>query len=248
MGSLDVYAIEWAALDVVDDDADEDDDGKFEIRMYGRTDDDKTACVRVSFPPYFFVKTPGWSQARQRMFLHESVTQYGADEAFSLPVKRKDAWGYSGGKLEDFVQLAFPSNRRARIAKSRLAKQKNMEIYEASVDPVIRMCHVRNISPSGWVRVKGYAVVDDDEQRIAPRCDVEVRVAFTGIGPPDTEMPRPRLVLCSWVRLAARAGAASACTTSAGGIVVLVAVASVLHGQDGHERSRGEKPVHMNSP
>lgn len=193
-----VYALEWSAIDVLGtDDDDETDTDTFEIRMYGRTETDVTACIRISFPPYFFVKTPDWSPARQRAFVYDCVNTYGADETYSMPVKRIDAWGYSGGRQEDFIQVAFRTLKAARIAKYRLSK-KGMDMYEGSVDPIVRLCHVRSISPSGWVLIDRETPVVSEEDRCAPRCDIEVRVPFTGIGPLDEPRPPPRIVLCSW--------------------------------------------------
>ena len=196
-----VYAIEWSALDVEDPTASSDDESStasFEIRMFGRTDANQSVCLRIAFPPYFFVKTPGWSNARQRLFIQEAAARYDADESYSLPVKRKDAWGYTGGAVDDFVQLAFRTLKAARIARSRLSKQQRMSVYEGSVDPIVRFCHVRNISPSGWADVARISPVPED-QRVAPRCDIEGRVFFTDVGPPKDPPPQPpNVILCSW--------------------------------------------------
>lgn len=194
--TIDVYALEWTAVDTVGDD---DDDGQCEVRAYGRDADGRTAAVRVVFFPYFFVKVPReWSEPRVRAFVYECTERYGAHERYSLPVSRKDAWGYAGGASSRFVQLAFSTTKAARITRSRLRKT-GMETYEGSVDPVIRLCHVRGISPVGWFRATGTRVTDEDGGRIAERAEVELRAHFLGVGPCPTPPPRPPpIVLCSW--------------------------------------------------
>ena len=179
------YVLEWASTDV--------DDTTFEIHAFGKTMDGSTVVLRIDFYPYFFVKTPGWSVARQKLFLAECVRDYHANERYSLPITRKDAWGYST-TTEPFVQLAFDTLKAQRICRSRLSK--SMATYEGTVDPVVRLCHVRNIAPTGWICAVGFRDVDSDDRKF-PRADYEVSGIFTNIGPSScTE--KPPVVLCSW--------------------------------------------------
>ena len=183
---MDVYIVEWASCDVESDAGDH-----FEIRAFGKTTGGKSVVLRINFYNYFFVKTPGWSPAKQQLFLCDCLREYNTNESYSLPVTRKDAWGYSTSS-ENFVQLAFDTLRAQKIARSRLSK--TMSTYEGSVDPVIRLCHVRNIAPTGWVNVTRSTPVLD---AAFPRSDMEMCVKFTDIHPCDrTDMPP--LVLCSW--------------------------------------------------
>ena len=183
---MDVYIVEWASCDVESDAGDH-----FEIRAFGKTTKGKSVVLRINFYNYFFVKTPGWSPARQQLFLCDCLREYNTNESYSLPVRRKDAWGYSTSS-ENFVQLAFDTLRAQKIARSRLAK--TMSTYEGSVDPVIRLCHVRNIAPTGWVNVGRSTPVLD---AAFPRSDMELCVKFTDIHPCDrTDIPP--LILCSW--------------------------------------------------
>ena len=186
---MEVYIVEWSTLDL-DESAGAPAD-RFEIRAFGKTEDGQSVVLRIAFYPYFFVKTPGWTPARQKLFINDCVTRFNANDAYCLPVVRKDAWGYSTAK-ENFVQLAFDTLKAQRTARSRLAK--TMSTYEGSVDPVVRMCHVRGVSPTGWLTVSGSAKAKD---RKFPNADIEVLVPFTGIGPsPRTVLPP--IVLCSW--------------------------------------------------
>jgi DNA polymerase elongation subunit (family B) len=179
------YVLEWASTDV--------DDTTFEIHAFGKTMDGSTVVLRIDFYPYFFVKTPGWSVARQKLFLAECVRDYHANERYSLPITRKDAWGYST-TTEPFVQLAFDTLKAQRICRSRLSK--SMATYEGTVDPVVRLCHVRNIAPTGWICAVGFRDVDSDDRKF-PRADYEVSGIFTNIGPSSCK-EKPPVVLCSW--------------------------------------------------
>ena len=184
---MDVYIIEWASGDV-----EHDEHSQFEINAFGKTSDGQSVVLRIDFFPYFFVKTPEWSPARQKAFLADAIRNYNINESFSLPVQRKDAWGYSTN-TQNFVQLAFDTLKAQRICRSRLAKS-GMQTFEGNVDPVVRLCHVRNISPTGWVSVKWFSEVSD---RTFDNVDLELKGHFTGIHPSSSEQ-KPPLVLCSW--------------------------------------------------
>jgi DNA polymerase delta subunit 1 len=184
---MDVYIVEWACADV-----DVGEGTQFEIHAFGKTLEGKSVVLRIAFYPYFFVKTKGWTPARQRLFISDCVRDYSANESYSLPVKRKDAWGYSQDQ-SDFVQVAFSTLKAQKICRSRLAKN-GMQTFEGNVDPVVRLCHVRNVPPTGWISCAGFRPCAD---RTFPRADLEVHGQFTGIEP-STLSERPPLVLCSW--------------------------------------------------
>jgi DNA polymerase elongation subunit (family B) len=187
-GGTAMYVMEWVCGDFTDG-PDDDDDPSFCIRAYGRLLDGSKKRLDISFYPYFFVKVPdSWSEARQRGFLHDAVRMYGADPALSVArLMRKDAWGYGGGRQEPFVQLAFGTLKAARIARFRLAKA-GFQLYESNVDPVVRLCHVRGISPTGWISVALSSLSSS-------------KVHFTDVSPlggPAADLPPPPFVLCSW--------------------------------------------------
>lgn len=181
--------MEWSSQDLEDADHASD---QFEIQAFGKAADGQTVVLRIAFFPYFFVKCTGWTPARQKLFIMECVRDLKANDQYSLSVTRKDAWGYSES-TDSFVQLAFDTLKRQKIARSRLAKS-GKSIYESNVDPVVRLCHVRNIAPTGWVRAKGF--VEPKERRF-PHADIELVGTFTGLESVDRTTTAP-LVLCSW--------------------------------------------------
>lgn len=191
-----VYVVEWAAHDV---------DGQHEIHAFGKTADGQAAVVRVCFYPYFFVKRPvGTSVPALKLFVHDCVREYRANESYSLPVWRKDAWGYGDDVTKKhgeassllFVQLAFDTLKDQRIARSRLAKA-GAATYEGTVDSVVRLCHVRKIAPTGWIEVDDRHF-EEPETAMYPRADLELRGQFGSVHPVEDAPPPPGLVLCSW--------------------------------------------------
>lgn len=189
-----LYIIEWDHRDFCSQgQKDEDEEDVFEIMGFGKTSAGESTVARIRFFPYMYVKVPQhWSFSRQRLFVAECVKDLRAQPIHSCPVTRKDAWGYTedDGK---FVQLAFDTLKRQKVARSRLSSN-NYEIFEGNVDPIIRMCHVRKISPTGWVSIDKYSDVSEQSFQ---RSDREIVCEFTHVHPCD-DTSIPPLILCSW--------------------------------------------------
>ena len=180
---MEVYIVEWASADIEYDEY-----SQFEINAFAKTADGRSVVLRIEFFPYFFVKTPDWSPARQKAFLADAVSNYKINERFSLPVQRKDAWGYST-QPQNFVQLAFDTLKAQRICRSRLAKT-GMQTFEGNVDPVVRLCHVRNISPTGWVSIQGFSEVSD---RTSENAVIQIACSFQRL---SEDAPYRNVVVC----------------------------------------------------
>ncbi|AGE55819.1 DNA polymerase [Acanthocystis turfacea Chlorella virus MN0810.1] len=180
---MDIYPVDWRSAD---------EEGQFKITMFGKTVDGKSACVRIRFTPSFLLEMPeAWSEPRQKLFITETAMKYGAVKDMCLPVKRKSLWGFDNGKVRNLAQFAFPTMEAMRKAKYGL--KNSHQVYESSVDPIIRLFHLRKLSPSGWVRVsQSYPSMT----RVS-RCDIEVDCNFTQVGPSDITATPP-LVIASW--------------------------------------------------
>jgi len=174
--------------------ASKDDDAVCEIHAFGKTATGQSVVVRIKYCPYFYVNMSGVSIHEQELFIVEQQYKVKSGKAnqHSRPVNKYDAWGYNQHP-EHFVQLAYDSMASMRAAKRRLAAAR-MHIYEGNVDPIIRLCHIRDIAPTGWIRVDKYTHA---VSRMYTRCDLELITSFEHIGPTPTTTIPP-LVLCSW--------------------------------------------------
>jgi len=180
---MDVFPTDWRSTDL---------DGNFEIVLHGKTPEGETACVRIKFYPVFLLEMPmNWSDSRQKLFITETVMKYGAVKDMCVPVQKKSLWGFDGGVYRNLAQFAFPTLESMRKAK--YALKRNYQIYESNVDPIVRLFHVRNLNPAGWVRVSSSFPV---QKRIS-RSDIEVRCNFTALHPSD-KIAIPPLVFASW--------------------------------------------------
>lgn len=183
---MDIFPVTWSAGDTGPGDT-------FRVTCFGKTPGGDSACIHIRFTPYFFVEMPvGWSAARCRLFVAECCQKYDCIPGRSQVVARKSLWGFRNGQQQLFAQLAFESQAACRSARWKLGRQH--KTYEASVDPVVRLFHLRGIGPCRWMRV--------DYARGLPKhlvadVDIEIECQFTEVGPSD-RADRPPLVFASW--------------------------------------------------
>lgn len=184
---MDVFPIDWRATER---------DTSFEITCFGKLRDGRSACMRVPFFPYFFVECPaGWQASRAKLFIAEAVSTLGAVPKYSLPVARKSIWGFANNQPRTFAQLAFYTLAAFRRARWAIADRHKLKTYEASVDQVLRLFHVRNLAPAQWVRVAAWKEVAAD-RRVAVT-DLEITVEFTALAPSLLDAIPP-IVFASW--------------------------------------------------
>ena len=183
---MDIFPVDWEGVES---------ETSYEVRCYGKLEDGRSACVRISFFPYFYAACPSnWSASRAKVFVAECASKLGAILKFSMPITRKTLWGFTNAEPRLFVQLAFPTVQAARQARRTIADRYHMHTYEASVDHIIRLFHVRAIAPAQWIHVSTYAEVYEDAATIA---DVEVRADFQHLRPSECKAIPP-IVLASW--------------------------------------------------
>lgn len=188
-----LFPVDWTSGDY-----EVNDERRAEIHAWGKTLEGQSALVRIVFTPYFFVKTPGWSEARQRLYLSEAAQKYKALYASSLPVKRVPLLGFTNNTPASFLQLAFPTIEAFRKAKYGVVRDK-LATFEASLDPLLRFFHVRDIQPAHWIRVSNVTLIDeDDPSRVADSGILEYVASFTHVEPAIDIVDVPKLVIASW--------------------------------------------------
>lgn len=194
------------------------DESPFCVAVHGKTPEGQAVELNIEFPVYFYVfegKTP----------LELVVASLGADPTISCRVKRKNIWGYNPEKT--YLQLGFRTSASARDARKRIRElYPRAKTFESSVDPVLRLCHVRNLSPTDWLEVSRYS-----------RCPGSaVKAKYTAVSRWITK-DIPPLVFASWD---------IECYSSTGGFpmahteddcVIQIATTFWVYGTDEHHRT-----------
>jgi DNA polymerase delta subunit 1 len=188
-----LFPVDWSHSDI-----EYLDDSRAEIHAWGKTIDGRSALLRIAFTPYFFVKAPGWSDARQRLFITECVQKYKAMHTSSMPVKRVPLLGFTNNSQMQFVQLAFPTFDAFRKARYGLARERH-HTFEAALDPLLRFFHLRDIQPAQWIHADGITpIAPDDPGRVAASHVCEYVTSFQDVSPAPDVTDIPPLVIASW--------------------------------------------------
>lgn len=123
-----------------------DDDGRYIIHMFGRSEDGRSVHVATHFKPYFFVK----GKMYQKPF-----------------VRAKDLWGFQNLQEHFFTKLEFDTLEECREEQ----RKYRHGLYEANIDPMLRFMHRTNIRSTGWVRVP-----ENCSNTLMSSCDVDLWV------------------------------------------------------------------------
>lgn len=186
MSTIDFFPVDWIEGDV------DEERPWYRVVAFGKTQDAKSVCVHIRFTPYFFVELPAeWSEARGRLFITETARAHDGIPGKCILVKRKSAWGFTNGRTKLMAQLAFETRAAARRARSALSRK--YQTYEATVEPLVRFFHLRNVSPAGWIRATACASASSPMAVV----DIEVETTFDRVFPSDLTC-RPPLVIASW--------------------------------------------------
>ena len=128
------------------------------IHLFGKTAAGELIRMNVhGFEPFFFVKLPSTISQRAFKLLFDA-------EHFRHPVKitfekRKVLFGFTGDAEYTFARLSVKSLQAFRDLRSVFLNKEGepcfqktpMSVYEATLDPMLRFFHLRNIKPCGWV-------------------------------------------------------------------------------------------------
>ena len=114
-----------------------DNEGAFEITVFGRSAEGSSVAVSFPFDPYFFIKGT-----------HKIA------DARCETVRAKTLWGFTNSELQVFTKVTTKTLEEFRKLASR-ARYKKLEVFEANIDPLLRFFHRSGIKPSGWLEAKG---------------------------------------------------------------------------------------------
>ena len=166
----------------------------FTIQMFGINERGDTACIIVrDYQPFFYVKVPeAWGFEAKSHFiadLKKAVGKFSEDSILTDECKllrRKALYGFDGGKDHKFLMLKFKNMATMNKAKNLWYNRKgdemrlhphgynNTRIYEANIPPLLRYFHIKDISPSGWVKIKGDPVETQTQKQTACRHEYHV--------------------------------------------------------------------------
>ena len=150
---------------------------EFLVQMFGINEKGETATIYVEdYTPFFYVKVPDyWKEGEQLRLINQIRSEMGEwyDEAivsYKL-IKKKKLYGFDGGKDHTFILIKLRNEKSFNKARRlwytyTLVNGKSESIidpdgyecgddatylYEGNIPPLLRLFHVKEISPSGWI-------------------------------------------------------------------------------------------------
>jgi len=202
-------ALEWVSEDIEEEDEDYDEedeykknDGKYTVRVYGMTEQSESVSVKiVNFTPYFYVRVPYEVQEKftKKHLSHlvyemqEKVIKRFKDSLVSSEILlRKEFYGFTNEQKIKFIRFRFQSINAlrcySRIFQERIKvsnihpKELYYQLYESNIDPILRLCHIRDVKPVGWVKLTAgqFTVVKAGKET---KCNYEFICEWNKIGP-----------------------------------------------------------------
>ena len=153
------------------------DNKKFIIQMFGINSSGQTCSILVEdFNPFFYIKVgDNWTDSTRTEFIghiKKKMGNYYEDSIVeSKLIKKQKLYGFDDHKLHNFVRISFTNNGAFNKAKKMFYKDTfengyfnrelikdgyiyqntNCYLYEANIPPLLKLFHLQEISPSGWV-------------------------------------------------------------------------------------------------
>jgi DNA polymerase elongation subunit (family B) len=198
LGSVKFQILEWNEFNIEDIICNENENGeeqeptilnKYGLRLFGRTDDDKSICCIVTdYTPYFYVKLENGLANNYKYILgkiKERVYPKNVSDGLKSAkiIKKYDFSEFSNFTKFDFLRLDF-YNTNSMSAYARALKHKyfirgkkiKFKAYESNLLPMLRLMHIRKLNAVGWASVSNYKTVENKTS-----CDISIQCKWSDL-------------------------------------------------------------------
>jgi len=181
------------------------DNSNFMIQMFGVNETGQTcSIIAEGYRPFFYVMVnDSWTIQMKDDFLSHikfKIGKYYQDSITDcIIIKRKKLYGFDGGKQHKFIKFEF-SNLNAFNKVKNLwytdyqaghtlltdgynYKDTNIKLYEANIPPLLRLFHIKDISPSGWIALPKKKTIEFKENNKKTNCSYEFIINYKHIVP-----------------------------------------------------------------
>jgi DNA polymerase elongation subunit (family B) len=154
------------------------DNAKFVIQMFAINEKGEKASIMVEeYQPFFYLKVNNdWGQTKKKALydhLKAKVGKYYENSIIECKlIERKKLYGFDAGKKHRFIEVKFANltiynkvknlwyrevvnfygeKERKLLPNGYKFDGCNIELYEGNIPPLLRLFHIRQLSPSGWI-------------------------------------------------------------------------------------------------
>jgi len=163
--TTDVYCniIDWVSENIGDDD-----DKKYVIRFFGRTNTGLSLTVTVNnFFPYFFIKIPRtWSTTQVKKLINGMkmmCKDHGKYIYDYQTTEWKEFYGFKAEQKFNFLLIRFQCSDTMKFYHNRSkngvleiridGRNEKFNLYESNFDPMLRFMHIQDIKSCGWIKL-----------------------------------------------------------------------------------------------
>ena len=175
---------------ITDDSSKYRDNREFIIQVFALNEKGDTATIFIEgYTPFFYVKVDDkWDESKKTCFINEIKNRLGTFYEDSIVkaklISKKTLYGFDAGKLHQFVQVIFKNtmalNRARKLwydesyeggySKSLktdgyIFEGASTYLYESNFPPLLRLFHIMEISPSGWIALPEKHFLRHDKKR-----------------------------------------------------------------------------------
>ena len=183
----------------------------YKIRLYGRTQDNKSIVVNINnYTPFFYIRIQkDWSESKIRTLINHIKSKISNPKILKGfksfdTVMRKDLYGFTGYKDFKFVRLIFYNMRsyktfenwinNNKIYNSLISKNSiKLQLYESNIEPFIRCMHIRKLNACGWVKISKYEHYD----LTYSHCGIAIQTDWTNLEAVESNSVQ-KFVIASW--------------------------------------------------
>ena len=193
---------------------------EFTVQMFGVNETGKTASITVlGYQPFFYIKVAdNWSESDKVQFLVQLAGDIGEQYAAGINlnatklVKHKKLYGFDAGKKYTFIQISFFNEAAMKKTKGLwyttlnnvyslnpegyLFDTTSTILYEAQIPPLLRLFHIKEISPSGWIALPNKATKNTVKK--VTSCDFELCIHYKDIIPLPQKETQVPYKICSF--------------------------------------------------
>jgi DNA polymerase elongation subunit (family B) len=193
----------------------------FIITIYGIDENRKTYCVKVNdFKPFFYIKVGhSWNDCDVTEYF-DHIRKTNKDNYSLLKclnndieevklIKHKTLYNFDANKKHNFVRVTcanmslvykfkslFYDKEKQKLNEGVKFKDTYTQLYEIMIPPMLRFFHIQDISPSGWIEIENYDIVD--EESMETTVNLEITSSFKDIiSLPEKELVVPYKI-CSF--------------------------------------------------
>jgi len=172
---------------------------KYKIRIFGRTNDNKSIFVNVeNFTPYFYVEVPlEWNMTKCLSlvsYIKSKITNkiiLAGFKNFDV-IEKKKFYGFSNYKNFKFIRFIFLNMKSLRGFEYWIERNKinyptlfkrptKLQLFESNIEPFLRCMHIRKLDACGWIKIDKYEEYEDN----ISYCDINIKTDWKNLFPYD---------------------------------------------------------------